>query len=118
MYDLFISLSLIIISVIAGIIGGMKIALVGYYITGAWQLASMLFHARYNCFTNKGSMRYFYHWLAAVGCSCLLLAGVLTAFRFMYFLLLVSAPLMAFYYTYICYQEVFIKMQRPLAILK
>ena len=118
MYDLLINLSLIMISVIAGIIWGMKIALLGCYITGAWQLASMLFHAHYNCFTKKGSVRYYYHWLAAAACCCLLLAGILTAFRFMYFLLLVSAPLMAFYYTYICYQEVFIKMQRPLAILK
>jgi hypothetical protein len=44
--------------------------------------------------------------------------GILTAFRFTYFLLLLSAPLMAFYYIYICYQEIFVKMQRPLALLK
>ena len=118
MYDLFISVSLIIISLIAGIIWGIKIALFGYYLTGAWQLASMLFHARYNCFTKKGSVRYYYHWFAAICCCCLMLAGILTAFRFMYFLLLLSAPFMAFYYTYICYQEVFVRMQRPLAILK
>ena len=118
MYDLFISVSLIIISLIAGIIWGMKIALFGYYLTGAWQLASMLFHARYNCFTKKGSVRYYYHWFAAICCCCLMLAGILTTFRFMYFLLLLSAPFMAFYYTYICYQEVFVRMQRPLAILK
>lgn len=117
-YDLFISLSLILVSGIAGITWGMKIAVYGYYLTGGWQLASMLFHAHYNCFTKKGSVRYYYHWLAAVCCSCLMLAGILTAFRFTYFLLLLSAPFMAFYYTYICYQEVFVKMQRPLAILK
>jgi len=118
MYDLFISLSLILVSVVAGIAWGMKIALYGYYLTGGWQLASMLFHTHYNCFTKKGSVRYYYHWLAAVCCCCLVLAGILTAFRFTCFLLLLSAPFMAFYYTYICYQEVFVKMQRPLALLK
>jgi hypothetical protein len=118
MYDLFISLSLIIASIITGLIWGMKIALFGYYLTGGWQIASMLFHTHYNCFTKKGSVRYYYHWLATVCCCCLLLAGILTAFRFTYFLLLLSAPLMAFYYIYICYQEIFVKMQRPLALLK
>ncbi len=117
MYDLSISLALIAVSVIAGITCGLKIALYGYYLTGGWQVASMLFHTHYNCFTKKGSVRYYYHWLAAVCCGCLVLAGILTAFRFTY-LLLLSAPFMAFYYTYICYQEVFVKMQRPLAILK
>lgn len=118
MYDLFISLLLIAASVLAGIIWGIKIALVGYFLTGGWQLASMLFHTHYNCFTKKGSVRYYYHWLAAICCGCLILAGILTVFRFTYLLLLLSAPIMAFYYTYICYQEVFVKMQRPLAILK
>ncbi len=118
MYDLLISLSLIIASIIAGLIWGIKIALFGYFLTGGWQLASMLFHTHYNCFTKKGSVRYYYHWLAAVCCSSLMLASILTAFRFTFFLLLLSAPLMAFYYTYICYQEVFVKMQRPMALLK
>ena len=41
MYYLFISFSLILVSVIAGIIGGIKIAWYGYYLTGGWQLASI-----------------------------------------------------------------------------
>ena len=117
-YDLFISLSLMLAGVIAGILWGIKTGLYSYYLTGGWQLASMLFHTHYNCFTKKGSVRYYYHWLAAICCCCLTLAGIFTAFSFTYFLLLLSSPLMAFYYTYICYQEIFIKMQRPLAILK
>ena len=117
-YDLFISLSLMLAGVIAGILWGIKTGLYSYYLTGGWQLASMLFHTHYNCFTKKGSLRYYYHWLAAICCCCLTLVGIFTAFSFTYFLLLLSAPLMAFYYTYICYQEIFIKMQRPLAILK
>ena len=117
-YDLFISLSLMLAGVIAGILWGIKTGLYSYYLTGGWQLASMLFHTHYNCFTKKGSVRYYYHWLAAICCCCLTLVGIFTAFSFTYFLLLLSAPLMAFYYTYICYQEIFIKMQRPLAILK
>ena len=117
-YDLFISLSLMLAGVIAGILWGIKTGLYSYYLTGGWQLVSMLFHTHYNCFTKKGSLRYYYHWLAAICCCCLTLVGIFTAFSFTYFLLLLSAPLMAFYYTYICYQEIFIKMQRPLAILK
>ena len=117
-YDLFISLSLMLAGVIAGILWGIKTGLYSYYLTGGWQLVSMLFHTHYNYFTKKGSLGYYFHWLAAICGCCLTLAGIFTAFSFTYFLLLLSSPLMAFYYTYICYQEIFVKMQRPLAALK
>jgi hypothetical protein len=32
--------------------------------------------------------------------------------------LLFAAPFMAIYYTWLCYDEVYVKMQRPLAALK
>ena len=73
-YDLFISLSLMLAGVIAGILWGIKTGLYSYYLTGGWQLASMLFHTHYNCFTKKGSVRYYYHWLAAICCCCLITA--------------------------------------------
>lgn len=81
-----------------------------YFVTGAWQVTSMLIHQYNRCFTyNKGS-RYIYHWITLI-CLVTLPLGS-------YWLLLYTAPFMAIYYTYLCYHEVYVKMQRPLAVLR
>ncbi|MEO8770760.1 MAG: hypothetical protein ABI402_11760 [Ferruginibacter sp.] len=81
----------------------------GYFIVGSWQLISMIVHAWNHWFTAKGSARIYYHWFVGV---CLI--SIPISFE----VLLYMAPFMAAYYTWICYEEVYIKMKRPLSILK
>ncbi len=84
--------------------------LTGYFVVGGWQVISMLVHAYHHCFTYKKGSRYYYHRLTLV--------SILTMPVGSLWLLLFVAPVMAVYYTCICYREVYIKMQRPLAVLK
>jgi hypothetical protein len=84
--------------------------IIGYFVTGAWQVISMAVHTYNRWFTTKGSDRTIYHWIT--------LSAVITLPVGSFFLLLFAAPFMAVYYTYLCYHEVTVKMQRPLALLK
>jgi len=84
--------------------------LLAYFVVGAWQVISMIFHAYNRIFTYKGGSRYYYHWVALISLLTIPLGSV--------WILLFTAPFMAIYYTYLCYHEVYVKMQRPLAVLK
>ncbi len=82
----------------------------GYFIVGAWQVVSMLVHASQNWFTEKKGVRSIYHWIT--------LFSVLAMITIVWFyVLLFIAPFMAVFYAWICYNEVFVKMKRPLADL-
>jgi len=83
--------------------------LLGYFIVGGWQVISMLAHAYNRCFTSRWGARYIYHWITFI--AVITMPGS-------FWVLLYAAPFMAIYYTYLCYKEVYIKMQRPLALLK
>jgi hypothetical protein len=84
--------------------------LAGYFFVGGWQVISMIVHTIEKCFTYKGGSRYVYHWATFISLITMPLGSV--------WILLFAAPVMAVYYTWICHEEVYIKMQRPLALLK
>lgn len=113
--DFWVSTGLIISGIIISIIEGREgflhnYFLAGYFIVGAWQIISMVVHAINHCFTVKGGARYFYHWITFIA---------MITFPFgSFWILFFTAPFMAVYYTYLCYKETYVKMQRPLALLK
>jgi hypothetical protein len=80
----------------------------GYFVIGGWQVISMIVHAVTGCFTYGA--RYVYHWITFI--------AVVTMPAGSIWILWLTAPLMAVFYTWLCYREVYIKMKRPLDILK
>ncbi len=93
--------------------------IIGYFAVGGWHVISMIVHATNKWFTEKGSGRNKYNWTV----FCLF---VLTALGFaippllmmILYVMLFAAPLMAIFYTWLCWHEVYVKMQRPIALLK
>lgn len=83
--------------------------LTGYFILGGWQVISMLVHAYNRCFTYKWGARYIYHWITLI--AVITVPGS-------FWVLIIAAPFMAIFYTWLCYRETYIKMQRPLSVLK
>ncbi len=81
-----------------------------YFVVGGWQVISMIIHISAKWFTQKGTARYMYNWVTFVSLITFPLGS--------FWILLFTAPFMAIYYTCQCYNEVYIKMQRPLAALK
>ncbi len=113
--DFWVNTGLIISFIIIGILEGTDDFLsngflTGYFVVGGWQVISMLVHAYNRCFTNRRGARYIYHWITFIA------VGTMPAGSF--WILFIAAPFMAVYYTYLCYKETYIKMQRPLALLK
>lgn len=80
----------------------------GYFVVGGWQVMSMLVHAITRTFTYGA--RYVYHWITLI--------SVMTMPMGSFWILLITAPFMAVFYTWLCYREVYIKMKRPLDLLK
>ena len=119
LYDYWISVTLIGLSVIYGIIADELGFIAGYFVVGAWHIISLLVHHYNNWFTEKGGSRRVYQTIVIFLCVAFL-AGIIVApvLYVLMFVLLLAAPLMAIYYTRLCYKEVYIKMQRPLAMLK
>jgi hypothetical protein len=93
--------------------------MVGYFVVGGWQLISMLVHITNNWFTNRHSARYVYQTFVLV-IICLGITGIIVpqVLMAMLFLLVFVSPFMAIYYTWLCYHELTVRMQRPLAALK
>ena len=91
----------------------------GYFITGGWQVVSMLVHEYHHWFTERGGRRRVYHKIV-IACFVLALTGWLV-YYVLYaelVILLFTAPVMAIYYTALCWRETFMKMKRPLYQLK
>ncbi len=107
--DIWISIILITGFAIATIINQDNTFVLGYFIVGAWQVSSMLVHAYNRCFTNRWGARYIYHWITFI--AVITIPGS-------FWVLLYAAPFMAVYYAYLCYNEVYVKMKRPLDLLK
>jgi hypothetical protein len=80
----------------------------GYFVVGGWQVISMLVHAITRTF-NYGA-RYVYHWITLIAVATMPVGS--------FWILLFAAPFMALYYTWICWREVYIKIKRPLEMLK
>jgi len=113
--DFGISITLIIICTICSFTGILKnldypFFIVSYFIVGGWQVLSMIIHAYNHWFTYGKGKRYIYHWVTLIAVCTMPLGS--------FCILLFTAPFMAIYYTCICYEEAYIKMRCPLAILK
>ncbi len=93
--------------------------LIGYCVVGGWQLVSMIVHVMLGWFTHQKAGRYYYQ-LAVAGIAAAALIGILLnpLLYIIMVLMLFAAPFMACYYTWLCYNEVYVKMQRPLAALR
>lgn len=108
--DFWGSAGLIIVFTILSIFKEHFTFIVGYFAVGAWQVTSMLVHVFTRTFIRRPGARYAYNWVTLIA----VVTMPLGSFR----ILLFTAPFMAVYYTWICYREVYVKMQRPLAVLK
>ncbi len=108
--DTWISIILITAFAIASIINRNYTFLIGYFVVGGWQVISMLVHVFYHSFTEKGSTRYIYHWITFISLITMPIGS--------FWILLFTAPFMAVFYAWLCFDEVRKMNQRPLAILK
>ncbi len=112
---MWLSISLVIGFLMISLVRWDETFFIGYFVTGAWQVISILVHTVNRWFINKGSARSIYHWIVLL---TLTLAFIPFTSIYILYALLFAAPFMAIYYTYICYREVYIKMQRPMNQLK
>jgi len=113
-YDFWISTMLITAFFFTGIISYVQhnagAFFMGYSVVGGWQIFSMIIHGYNHWFTYNKDKRYIYHWITFIAIITIPLGS--------FAILLFTAPFMAIYYTWICYNEVYVKMQRPLSFLK
>ena len=68
--DIWISMGLIVMSVIYGIGTAGHRFILGYFVTGGWQVLSMLIHAFNGWFCEEKSVRYNYHWSITILIIC------------------------------------------------
>ncbi len=108
--DLFVSVMLIISFSILSLVKQDGIFFIGYFIVGGWQVISMIVHAVTHTFTHWPGARYAYHWVTLIAVLTMPLGSI--------WILLFAAPVMAVYYTWLCYNEVYVKMKRPIDLLK
>jgi len=112
--DFAISVALIIFFAVAAILNkkgmGNNNLIIGYFVVGGWQCLSMIIHTAAEYFTKKWGRRFYYQWISLVAVVTIPAGSV--------WVLYPLAPLMAVYYTYICYDETFIRMKRPMELLK
>jgi hypothetical protein len=108
--DMWISIILIAGFAIATIINRDYTFLLGYFVVGGWQVISMLVHVYYNSFTEKKGIRRNYHWITLISLITIPVGS--------FWILLFTAPFMAVFYTWLCFDEVRKMNQRPLALLK
>jgi hypothetical protein len=86
------------------------LVILGYFIIGGWQVISMMTHYFNHWFIIEKGIRYQYHQFAIANI-------VLMVTLVWFYILLFIAPFLAIFYTWICYNEIFVKMKRPLADL-
>lgn len=108
--DVWVSIVLITGFAIATIINRNYSFMLGYFVVGGWQVISMLVHVYYHSFTEKKSTRRNYHWITFISLITMPIGS--------FWILLFTAPFMAVFYTWLCFDEVRKMHQRPLAILK
>ncbi|UEG50333.1 hypothetical protein LK994_02440 [Ferruginibacter lapsinanis] len=108
--DIYISIVLIVFFLILSLIKRNSTFFVGYFVVGAWQVISMIVHVVKKWFTQKGGVRFVYHWITLISLVTIPIGS--------FWILLFTAPFMAVFYTWICYKEIYVKMVRPLDQLK
>ncbi len=117
--DFWLSVILIILSIVVAFIEKGDTFFTCYFVVGGWHVISMLVHYFKGWFCEKGNSRYIYQSIVAfilfMGAAGLIIGTILII---LLYILLFAAPFMALYYTYLCYKETYVKMQRPLTLLK
>ena len=117
--DIWVSVILLLSFTIFSLIKLDYTFLIGYCVVGAWQMISMVVHTLKGWFIHRRAGRYHYELAVALIASFTLLG--LLFYPLLFFVMIVmlfAAPFMAVYYTWLCYNEVYVKMQRPMAALK
>jgi hypothetical protein len=92
---------------------------IGYFVVGGWQLLSMIVHSMAGWFMQKGGHRRIYENIVIIILTLTVLGFIVHPILWVLAVtMLFAAPVMAIIYTCICYEEVYIKMKRPLTLLK
>jgi hypothetical protein len=118
--DLAISSALMTGFFIAALIKQDETFIIGYFVTGGWQVISMIVHAMDGTFARKGTARYNYHWIVVIVVGIALLSVVLKfePLLMIFFVLIFIAPIMAVYYTWLCGSELSTLRKREFIHLK
>lgn len=90
--------------------GAFAVLFSGYFVVGAWQVISMLVHVFNKRTLPVSRLRSGYHLIALVAVATMPVGS--------FFLLLYVAPVMAVFYTWLCFSEVKKLNGRPLSCLK
>lgn len=118
-FDFWVSVILIFVVTIVSIIKADDFIFTGFFIVGGWQILSMLIHYLKKWFCQKGTKRNNYHFT-------IFLFALYACFGFinkealfpLFVILLFTAPFQAIFYCWLCWNEITVKMKRPLSILK
>jgi hypothetical protein len=122
--DLAISIALMTGFFIAALIKQDGTFIMGYCVTGGWQIISMIVHAADGTFAGKGTARYNYHWVVAGIISIALcswaiqLQPLLMVLFILGAVLIFIAPFMAIYYSWLCWTELLTLRKREFIHLK
>lgn len=116
--DVWISASSIFVFAVLSLIMQDGTFMVGYITVGVWQVMSMLVHHFNTSFTNKGSLRYYYQYITLAAVLLMLSTPLLKITGFVFVILLFIAPIMAVYYTAICFRELRVLEAKKLIHLK
>lgn len=115
--DFIIQIFLIVSLLVKSLIDSDKTFLYAYCIIGGWQVLSMMVHQYNRWYTNNLSRRYYYHRITMGVILTMAFAYLIPIFFIFWYLMLFAAPIMAIYYTAICYREVFYPVKRPLDLI-
>ncbi|HMO62095.1 MAG TPA: hypothetical protein PKC39_07590 [Ferruginibacter sp.] len=108
--DYWMSIALIIVCTVAAVIArDIEYVILAYLVVGGWQVISMLVHVCTGSFS-RHTLRNIYHIIT--------LLALVTIPAGSFWLLIFAAPFMAIFYTWLCWYEVQVKMQRPMQLLK
>jgi hypothetical protein len=116
--DVYIQVALIAIFTILSIVKFDSTFITGYFAVGSYQFVSMIVHECGQWFTIRGGSRRVYHNTTYVLVVCMALTPLVYVTGIVFLPLLFIAPLLAVYYTWLCYRETFVYMKRPLSVLK
>ena len=114
--DFWISVFLIVVFTILSLVNQDETVFAAYFIVGGWQVISMIIHMIKKWLTHKGGIRRNYHILVAIIILLGLPPFVYITF-FIYWVMLFISPIMAVFYTSICYSELKQIARRPLDIV-
>jgi Na+/proline symporter len=115
--DLSISICLIIGFSVASILN-IDILFYGLFITGGWQVISMLVHILNGWFWPRHNLRTAYQWVTLGILSLGTLLTIADYFFIFYYIMTPVAPVLSVIYSLICYDEIRRLRIRPLALYK